>query len=79
MAILFLGGHHLYMNLCPCVLVCVCPENCAFLRPPLVRFSVPQPLCASLTPQGDWDTGTLGQWDNGWVKVRVPTYLNYVS
>ena len=53
------------MNLC----VCVCPENCVFLRPPLpcvflcpsflVRFSI-SPRCL-----GHWDTGTLGHCDTG--------------
>ena len=52
-ALQFLGGHHLYMNLCVCVRVCVCLSQfseksfvfCSFVRPPLlVRSFVPLPL-----------------------------------
>ena len=46
----FLGGHHLYMNLC----LSVCPSV-----PKIVRFSVPPRWLGHL------DTGTLGDRDNG--------------
>ena len=55
----FLGGHHLYMNLCVSVCLSVRPENCAFLRPPLVCFFVPHRLL------GHWYTGRLGHQDTG--------------
>ena len=53
---LFLGGHHLYMSifLCVCLWMSVC-----------MHFSVPLPLCVSLSPPVDWDTGTRGHQDTG--------------
>ena len=82
-----------YMNLCVCVCLSV-PKYVHFSIPPfLVRFSAP-PLCVSLSPQEDWDTGppghwdtwTLGKWDirtmghrdTGTTGVGVPTFCNHV-
>ena len=80
--IIFLGGHHLYMSLCPCVCLfvcsCVLKIVCFSAPPPFVSFSVPQ-LCISPSPQltgtlghqhkgSQWhrNIGTLGQWVECW-------------
>ena len=80
--IIFLGGHHLYMSLCPCICLfvcsCVLKIVCFSAPPPFVSFSVPQ-LCISPSPQltgtlghqhkgSQWhrNIGTLGQWVECW-------------
>ena len=49
--IIFLSGHHFYMNLCPSVRSPVCPSVCLSVRPS-VRLSVcpSQKLCVSPSP-----------------------------
>ena len=62
---LFLGGHHLYMNLCVSMCLCVCPSlsqklcvplspPCGFLHPPKVNGTL-----------GHQYNGTLGHQDTG--------------
>ena len=71
--IMFVGGHHIYMNLCVCMCVCNNLEFCfvSFICPPPVRAlgSSPQDtriLGHQITRTvGHQDTRTLGQWDTG--------------
>ena len=68
---LFLGGHHLYMNLCMSVCLSVCvsvQKTVRFSVPPFhVHFSVPPRWLGHRDSGtlGYWDTETLGHWATG--------------